>query len=105
MVDTRIIIAESSDIMLDGITALLKENPYLQIVGRAIKYNHLCSLIEQIPYDLVVLGPMITDKFSHQLMGYLLNRFPEIKIAQINLDDDMDIILQKIQRVNMNLEV
>jgi DNA-binding NarL/FixJ family response regulator len=105
MVDTRIIIAESSDIMLDGITAILKENPYLQIVGRAIKYNHLCSLIEQIPHDLVVLGPMITDKFSHQLMGYLLNRFPDIKIAQINLDDDIDIILQKIQRVNMNLEV
>jgi len=105
MVDTRIIIAESSDIMLDGITAILKESPYLQIVGRAIKYNHLCSLVEKVPHDLVVLGPMITDKFSHQLMGYLLNRFPEIKIAQINLDDDINIILQKIQRVNMNLEV
>ncbi len=105
MIDTRIIIAESSDIMLDGITAILKEDSNLQIVGGAIKYNHLCSLIEQTPHDLVVLGPMITDKFSHQLMGYLLNRFPEIKIAQINLDDDKNIILKKIRRVTMNLEV
>lgn len=105
MVDTRIIIAESSDIMLNGITEILKECPNLQIVGKALRYNHLCNLVEQTEHDLVVLGPMITDRFSHQLMGYLINRFPDIKIVQINLDDDIRIILQKIQRVAMNLEV
>ncbi|MFW5707302.1 MAG: hypothetical protein ACOC12_05245 [Bacteroidota bacterium] len=105
MSDTKIIIAESSDIMLNGITELLQGSPGLQIVGKAIKYNHLCSLVDQIPHDLVVLGPMITDRFSHQLMGYLLGRYPDIKIVQINLDDDREIILQKIQRVTMNLEV
>jgi DNA-binding NarL/FixJ family response regulator len=105
MAETRIIIAESSDIMLNGITEILKESTYLKIVGKALRYNHLCSLVEQIEHDLVVLGPMITDRFSHQLMGYLLNRFPDIKIVQINLDDDIEIILQKIQRVTMNLEV
>ncbi len=105
MVEIRIIIAESSDIMLNGITEILKKSPSLQIVGKALRYNHLCTLVEQMDHDLVVLGPMITDKFSHQLMGYLLNRFPDIKIVQINLDDDIEIILQKIQRVTMNLEV
>jgi DNA-binding NarL/FixJ family response regulator len=105
MAETRIIIAESSDIMLNGITEILKGSTYLKIVGKALRYNHLCSLVEQTDHDLVVLGPMITDRFSHQLMGYLLNRFPDIKIVQINLDDDIEIILQKIQRVTMNLEV
>jgi len=105
MVDTRIIIAESSDIMLNGITEILKDSSGLQIVGKALRYNHLCNLIESTEHDLVVLGPMITDRFSHQLMGYLLNRFPDIKVVQINLDDDAEIILRKIQRVTMNLEV
>ncbi len=105
MTDTRIILAESSDIMIDGITEIIKEIPFVQIVGKAMKYNHLCALVEQIPYDLVVLGPMITEKFSHQLMGYLVNRFPEIKIAQINLDDDKDIIFNKIQKVTLSQEV
>lgn len=105
MVEIRIIIAESSDIMLNGITDILKQSPGLQIVGKALRYNHLCTLVEQLDHDLVVLGPMITDKFSHQLMGYLLNRFPDIKIVQINLDDDIEIILRKIQRLTMNLEV
>lgn len=105
MYDNKIIIAESSDIMLNGIEELLKDSPGLQIVGKALRYNHLCSLIEQTSHDLVVLGPMITDRFSHQIMGYLLNRFPYIKIVQINLDDDREIILNKIQRVTMNLEV
>ncbi len=105
MTDTRIILAESSDIMIDGITEIIKDNPYVQIVGKAIKYNHLCALVEQVPHDLVVLGPMITEKFSHQLMGYLLNRFPEIKIVQINLDDDKDIIFNKIQKVTLSQEV
>jgi DNA-binding NarL/FixJ family response regulator len=105
MSETRIILAESSDIMLNGITDILKECSGIQIVGKALRYNHLCVLIEQLDHDMVVLGPMITDRFSHQLMGYLLNRFPNIKIVQINLDDDSDIILQKIGRVTTSMEV
>ncbi len=105
MDQTRLIIAESSDIMLNGICELIEKENHLQIVGKALRYNHLCNLVEQVPCDLVILGPMITDRFSHQLMGYLLNRFPDIKIVQINLDDDADKILLKIQKVAMNLEV
>lgn len=105
MVDARIIIAESSDIMMNGILELLKGSELIQVVGSALKYNHLCNLIEQVPHDLVLLGPMITDRFSHQLMGYLLNRFPDIKLVQINLDDDSAIIMQKIARVTLNQEV
>ena len=105
MAETRIIIAESSDIMMNGILELLKASELIHVVGKALKYNHLCSLIEQVPHDLVVLGPMISDRFSHQLMGYLLNRFPDIKLVQINLDDDTSIIMQKIDRVILNQEV
>jgi DNA-binding NarL/FixJ family response regulator len=105
MTEHKIIIAESSDIMLNGIEELFLDNPAIQIVGKAMRYNHLCHLVEQRRHDLVVLGPMITEKFSHQLMGYLVNRFPDIKIVQINLDDDRDIILKKIQRVALSLEV
>ncbi|MFN3556014.1 MAG: hypothetical protein ACK4VN_08635 [Bacteroidales bacterium] len=104
MSDAKIIIAESSDIMLNGIADILNENPFIEIVGKALRYNHLCALIEQTPHDMVVLGPMITEKFSHQLMGYLVNRFPEIKIVQINLDDDKQIIYSKIQRVTLSQE-
>jgi DNA-binding NarL/FixJ family response regulator len=105
MPEMRIILAESSDIMLNGITNLLKDVAEIQIVGKALRYNHLCVLIEQLDHDLVILGPMITDRFSHQLMGYLLSRYPGIKIVQINLDDDLEIILQKIDRVSASLEV
>jgi DNA-binding NarL/FixJ family response regulator len=105
MPQVRIILAESSDIMLNGITDILKDNSEIQIVGKALRYNHLCVLVEQLEYDVVLLGPMITDRFSHQLMGYLLNRFPGIKIVQINLDDDIEIILQKIGRLTASLEV
>ncbi|GEM_PF-1037252 len=105
MVNTKIIIAESGDIMLNGIFELIKESQQIEVVGKALKYNQLCSLVEQVPHDLVVLGPMINDKFSHQLMGYLVNRFPNIKIVQINLDDDIKIIMDKIERVTFNLEV
>lgn len=105
MSEHKVIIAESSDIMINGIEELLLNNPSIQIVGKAMRYNHLCHLVEQKRHDLVVLGPMITEKFSHQLMGYLVNRFPDIKIVQINLDDDEDIIQKKIHRVALSLEV
>ncbi len=102
MIYCRIIIAESSDIMLNGIIELLQSKPHIEITGKALRYNHLCALVETTPHDLVILGPMITEKFSYQLMGYLVNRFPDIKIVQINLDDDEDIIFNKIQRVALS---
>ena len=102
MIYCRIIIAESSDIMLNGIIELLQSKPHIEITGKALRYNHLCALVETTPHDLVILGPMITEKFSYQLMGYLVNRFPDIKIVQINLDDDEDIIFKKIQRVALS---
>lgn len=105
MVETKVIIAESSDIMLNGIEDLLRNEWGVQIIGRALKYNQLCQIIEQTAHDIVVLGPMITDKYSHQLMGYLLNRFPEIKIVQINIEDSHDIIMKKIEKVSLSLEV
>lgn len=102
MIFSRIIIAESSDIMLNGIVDLLQSKSHIEIAGKALRYNHLCALVDEVPHDLVILGPMITEKFSHQLMGYLLNRFPEIKIVQINLDDDEEIIFNKIQKVALS---
>lgn len=105
MTETKIILAESSDIMINGIADMLSEVDFVEITGKALRYNHLCSLIEQVPHDMVVLGPMITERFSHQLMGYLVNRFPDIKIVQIDLDDDKNIILRKIERVALNQEV
>jgi DNA-binding NarL/FixJ family response regulator len=105
MTEHKVIIAESSDIMLNGIEELLLNNPAIQIVGKALRYNHLCHLWSKDATIWWFLGPMITEKFSHQLMGYLVNRFPDIKIVQINLDDDRDIILKKIQRVALSLEV
>ncbi len=102
MIYCRIIIAENSDIMLNGIVELLQSKPHIEITGKALRYNHLCSLIETAPHDLVILGPMIVEKYSYQLMGYLLNRFPDIKIVQVNLDDDEDIIFNKIQRVALS---
>ena len=105
MAEYRIIIAESSDIMLNGIEELFLNNAAFIVVGKAMRYNHLCHLVKQIGHDLVVLGPMITEKFSHQLMGYLVNQFPDIKIVQINVEDDREIILKKIEKVTLNIAV
>lgn len=105
MAEYKIIIAESSDIMLNGIEELFLNNAAFNIVGKAMRYNHLCHLVNQTKHDLVVLGPMITEKFSHQLMGYLVNQFPDIKIVQINLEDNKEIILKKIEKVAHSIAV
>lgn len=105
MAESKIIIAESSDIMLNGIEELFLNHPAFIVVGKAMRYTQLCHLVKQAKHDLVVLGPMITEKFSHQLMGYLVNQFPDIKIVQINLEDDKEIILKKIEKAALSIAV
>jgi DNA-binding NarL/FixJ family response regulator len=93
---TRIILAESSDIMLNGLSSLIVDDPSIEIVGKASRYNILCKMITELHHDMVLVGPMINERYNHDLLPSLREKFPEIKIVEINIDDHNQGIREKI---------
>jgi DNA-binding NarL/FixJ family response regulator len=96
MKEIRIIIVESSDIMLNGITAMLNGRPEIKVTGKAYSYGTLSKLLEKNPGDIVLLGPILTEKYPHELKEELISDFPSARIVEIELKDEPDSIIDKI---------
>jgi DNA-binding NarL/FixJ family response regulator len=96
MKEIRIIIAESSDIMLNGITAMLDGRPEITVTGKAYSYGTLSKLLENNPDDIVLLGPILTEKYPHELKEELKGDFPTARIVEIELKDEPASIIDKI---------
>ncbi|MBW6497808.1 MAG: hypothetical protein K0B09_05440 [Bacteroidales bacterium] len=97
MKEIRIIIAESSDIMLNGITAMLNGRPEIKVTGKATGYVTLSKLLENNPGDIVLLGPILTEKYPHELTAEIKTDFPTTRIVEVDLKDHQDSIIEKIK--------
>ena len=101
MSKTKIIVAESNNILLNGISDILQENTDIEVLGKVSRYNHLCQLIDKNEHDLVVLGPMISTKYRQLLIKYLLKKYPYLKIVQISFNDNYKYIQDKVKEALM----
>jgi len=97
MKEINIIIAESSDIMLNGITAMLNGRPEIRITGKAAGYNALSDLLGRNPCDIVLLGPILSEKYPHELRNELKEDFPCARVVEVELKDEQDSIIEKIK--------
>jgi len=97
MKEIKIIIAESSDIMLNGITAMLNGRPEVKVTGKATGYSTLSKLLENNPGDIVLLGPILTGKYPHELSEEIKSDFPNARVIEIDLKDEQDSIIDKIK--------
>jgi hypothetical protein len=92
----EIILAESSDILLNGLQHTLLCNPCVEVKGKATRFNTLCREIENVEHDVVVLGPIITQRYPQDLINSLLVKYPGIKIVEIEIEDHQARLMDKI---------
>ncbi|MFW5793046.1 MAG: hypothetical protein ACOCWC_02085 [Bacteroidota bacterium] len=93
----KIIVADSSDIMLNGILSYIISDPEITICGKATKYHSLCEEIESTPHDLVLIGPMMLDRYRHSFKEIFLQKYPNIKMIHVDFADSPMDIIRKIK--------
>lgn len=101
----RIILAESSDIMLHGLYHSLLSDPAIEVCAKARRYNVLCRLISEMHPQLVVLGPMIRQLYSPRMKHSLQIKFPGIPVVEISLDDQQAMLPGKIRQEKEKISI
>lgn len=94
----NIIIVESSDIMANGIAALFNKHPGITVAGKATSHSALSTLLKSTSCDVVLLGPIISEKFLHDLPNELKNDFPLARFVEVSLSEDLPEITDRIKR-------
>lgn len=92
----RILLAESSDIMLNGLHQTLLTNAGIEICGKATRYNTLCRMIEEIMHDMVLVGPLICKRYPQDMKTSLMVKYPGIKLVEIEIEENQEGLLEKI---------
>jgi hypothetical protein len=54
--------------------------------------------LQDNPIDVVLLGPILTGKYPHELSKELKIDFPSAHIVEIELKDEPDSIIDKIKK-------
>ncbi|MFO8067423.1 MAG: hypothetical protein R6U11_07565 [Bacteroidales bacterium] len=97
MSEVKLIVADSSDIMLNGILSYLSACPDIIICGKATTYKSLCEEVEKKNHDVILLGPMMIDRYNDFINSSFQRKFPKKTIIQIGLSDEPADIIKKIR--------
>jgi DNA-binding NarL/FixJ family response regulator len=96
MKETSIIIAESSDILRNGIATMLERYPGVKIAGKACDYESLKNLLETHSNYTVLLGPILRISQGASPIEMLKKKFPDTRIVEIELADGPESIFRKL---------
>lgn len=86
--------------MADGLAALLNGNQDIKVTGKATSHNALSQLLTTTPCDIVLLGPILSEKYPNDLRKELKEDFPLTRFVEISLTDEQQEIIGKIKLVN-----
>ena len=98
----RILIADDHQIVIDGLTSLLKDDPGLLIVGTSTDAMKVQSMLEQIDADLLLTDVMMPGLTGQQLAKQVKTKFPSIKILALSMSGEGDIVNEMINDSDIN---
>ena len=81
----KVILTDDHKLVRDGIKALLKDEEGLKIVGEASDGEQLLELLTSTPADVVVLDLNMPGKNGLELIGYIKEGYPDVKVLVLSM--------------------
>lgn len=83
----RIILVDDHTIIRDGIRALFKEKPEVEVIGEAGNGKELIQLLQNTEADLVMMDLNMPDMDGFDATAYLHEKYPNLKILILSMLD------------------
>ncbi|UHO40600.1 response regulator transcription factor [Chryseobacterium capnotolerans] len=88
----KIIIADDHEIVLDGLELVIKNDPNIEIVGRALTGKDVISIVNTKNVDIVVLDINMPIMDGIETTKFLKKNHPEIKILILSMHEEISFI-------------
>lgn len=88
----KIIIADDHEIVLDGLELVIKNDPNIEIVGRALTGTDVISIVNSKNVDIVVLDINMPIMDGIETTKFLKKNHPEIKILILSMHEEISFI-------------
>lgn len=86
----RVLVANRPRLMRELVLATISDKPDIEIVGEVSDPNKLTEVVEQVQPDVLILA--IDEQQKHLgLCGFLLGRYPQMKILALAPEQNLGI--------------
>lgn len=96
MVETHVIIADSSDLIRIGLRAVLSNNPEIKIVGEAKDETELMEMCINFEPDIVLID-YTSHNFSIDIIPQILNKKKKISFVAITPDQSAQTVVDALR--------
>lgn len=98
----RLAITDDHQIVIDGLCAVLKTNPQLQIVCTATSGIDMLSKLQQVAVDVLLTDVMMPDLSGQDFSIMVKQRFPHIKIIALSMSGQGGVVEEMINRADIS---
>lgn len=88
----RLLLADDHQILLDGIRAILEDDPELNVIGTASNGLEVLSFLEHDKVDVLLLDLQMPKMDGMETIEQVNKLYPEIKILMLTTTDEGSII-------------
>lgn len=97
----KIAIVDDHQIVIDGILALLKNNPQFNVVAHTTSPKEMLQLLQTVGTDVLITDIMMPEMTGQQLAKKVRQSFPEIKIFALSMSGQADIVNEMIDEADI----
>lgn len=94
----KIILADDHQILLDGIRAILEQDPELEIVGTAANGLQVLELLKKQSADVLLLDLMMPIMDGLETTMHVKKKYPNVNILVLTTNDEGSIITSIFKR-------
>src|SRR6476620_4656949 len=85
----KILLVDDHDILMDGIAAILDDEPKLKVIGKASSVSIARELVNDLVPDLVLTDISMGDLSGLELTEYCMRHFPDVKVIVLSMHDSV----------------
>lgn len=97
----KIAITDDHQIIIDGLIALLKQHPSIEIVHTADNGTTMLQLLQQQPVDILLTDVMMPGMSGQQLAKAVKQQFPAVKIIALSMSGQGDVVEEMINEADI----
>lgn len=96
----KILLADDHQLMLDGISSVLKAEKDLVIMATAANGIEVMEKLQSVPVDICLLDIQMPDMDGIETIEQIKNKFPGVKIIVVSTHDEKEIVF-KVMRMGI----
>lgn len=94
---TRILLVDDHNLFIEGLTALMKGRPKIELVGQAKDGEEAFTQAKKLKPDIILMDIAMPETNGIKAARHILKEFPDMKIIVLSMYNNSELIIESLR--------